>query len=255
MATLTQSLLTANSFSWRYEASWTFLPSMMKCLWPSLMQALCRLVQISSLVQWLSCSVPATVRSISDEMFHINLWVINMSIYRCIFIISKYVCMTVYLWECSEWLCSLEVGIEFPVARGKRSCELLTVVAENLTLALWQSNIYFYLLINLSSPKHYLKGCLMARIFSKIIVVETQMYGVAINHIVSIIKIFKSINLQRTKKYVCMCVCVMWMGMDMRICVKVQLPAMPNWKPEANFMYLPLLFFYIDFWAIVSHWT
>lgn len=46
----------------------------------------------------------------------------------------------------------------------------------------------------------------MARIFSKMIVVETQMYDVTINHIVSSIKIFKFINLQRKKKafvYVC----------------------------------------------------
>lgn len=39
------------------------------------------------------------------------------------------------------------------------------------------------------------------------IVVETQMYDVTINHIVSSIKIFKSINLQRKKK-VCVYVCV-----------------------------------------------
>lgn len=135
-----------------------------------------------------------------------NLWVINMSIYRFIFIISKYVYMSVCSWEYSQWPCRLEEGIEFPGAIVKLSCELLTVNAKNLTQALKQSNIYFYLPIYLFCPKNYLKGSLMARIFSKMIVVETQMYDVTINHIVSSIKIFKSINLQR-KKSICVCVC------------------------------------------------
>lgn len=184
-----------------------------------------------------------------------NIWVINMSIYRFIFIIFKHVYMSVYSWEYRQWPCRLEEDIECPGAIVKLSCELLlTASAKNLTQALWQRNIYFYLLIYLFSPKHYLKGSLMARIFSKIIVVETQMYDVTINHIVSIIKIFKSINLQRKKK-VCAYVCVMWICMDMWICVKVQLLALPKWRTEVNFMYLPLLFPYIDFWASVSHWT
>lgn len=116
--------------------------------------------------------------------------------------------MSVYSWEYRQWPCRLEKDIECPGAIVKLSCELLlTASAKNLTQALWQRNIYFYLLIYLFSSKHYLKGSLMARIFSKIIiVVETQMYDVTINHIVSIIKIFKSINLQRKKKYVHMCV-------------------------------------------------